>query len=137
MSRARALAALAVFVATGCHFGSRMEKLPTARGPLGATVRLVFDRQVRVPGELLSVSDTAFLVRKVDGTLTLALYRRISSVAIDHLGAEYMFVGGRQRLPDAVLRGRWRLVARYPQGLPPDQLAQLMLAGRQAALEIR
>jgi hypothetical protein len=131
--RALRLASLVVLLTcAGCQLGSRIENLEPALGPHGASVRLAIGA---VPVELLTVSDTALLVRRPTGAIVLALYRNLSSVSFEHLGTEYSLLG-RARTPDPALRERWRLVARYPQGLRPDQLAQLLQAARQRALEV-
>ena len=133
-TRAHALAALLVgLTCTSCYLGSRAENLEPALGPHGARVRLALGAQ---PVELLTVSDTALLVRRPAGTIVLASYRTLTSVSVVQLGNDYAYAG-RGKTPDPALRERWRLVARYPQGLRPDQLAQLLQAAKQSALEIR
>lgn len=119
-----------------CSYGPKMADFPSATGPEGATVR------VTVPGtayhgQLLETRPDAILIlsgarieRKSGDTaeisetrIRLVPYSRIESVQFQR-GSK---LDGRKWSPtDAASRERFRLLSRFPQGLTPELLQQLL-----------
>ncbi len=118
--RARTVIALAAVLLGGCHVGSRQENSRPARTPFGATMVIDF----RTRAELLVATDSGFLVRLGTGRVAFARFSQMRSVSFEQLDGTYYW--WRDRLRDPGYVARVRLVARYPQGLLPEQLAELL-----------
>jgi hypothetical protein len=120
----------------GCSYGPRIDDFRSATGPEGATVR------VTVPGaayhgQLLETRPDAILilssarietksgdaVQSAETRIRLLPFARIESVQFQR-GSK---IEGHKWLPaDAASRERFRLLSRFPQGLTPDLLQQLL-----------
>lgn len=128
--RARLALLCVVGTLAACRVGSRPETFRPAQGPRGADVRF----NAAMLAELLTVSDTAFLVRNTRGQILLVPFRSIREADFIQLGGLYDFVSSRG--PGASRLERIRLVARFPQGLTAEQLGQLLAAAGQQAPEV-
>jgi hypothetical protein len=128
----------------GCHFGPQIENLETARRPEGVkvTVYLAGGESKGSPpqGELLDVRRESVLVniwREPDsGYASPRLVTKIDNRFIDHVDAGSfgrMDPDGRTAEAD---RARLRRVSRFPQGLAPDLLEELLNAQGQESLAI-
>ena len=129
----------------GCTYGQTLADYPTSRGPEGATV------QVQVPGagyvgQLLETRADAILIlssarfetrsgnrlQARETVIRLLPYDRVESVQF-HRGAK---LDGRKWSPaETTSRERFRLLSRFPQGLTPDLLQQLLKMYGQTAPE--
>lgn len=117
------LAAGLMLASSGCYFGPRATTYGPARSAQGIRVEV----NGGVTAELLVVSDTALLVRRVTPSrLVIVPYARLRSVTFRQ-NAMLNFGPSRDgRVPPAALRAEWRLVARYPQGLTTEQVHELL-----------
>jgi hypothetical protein len=120
----------------GCSYGQKISDFPSATGPEGATVR------VAVPGggylgQLIETRADAILIlssarlqyksgetlQELETRVRLVPYNRIESVQFQR-GSK---IDGPKWSPaDAASRERFRLLSRFPQGLTPDLLQQLL-----------
>ena len=119
-----------------CSYGPKMADFPSATGPEGATVR------VTVPnagyyGQLLETRPDGILILSSarietksgdrveisETRIRLLPYSRVESVQFQR-GSK---IDGRKWSPvDAASRERFRLLSRFPQGLTPELLQQLL-----------
>ena len=129
---------------TGCHFGPQIESLETARRPEGVevTVHLTGGESTGSPprGELLDVRRESILInvwREPDaGYASPRLLTLIDNRFIDYVDAGLfgrLDPEGRSAEAD---RARLRRVSRFPQGLAPDLLEDLLKAQGQESLAI-
>lgn len=133
MRRTSLVAAAALVLASGaCYFGPRAATYGPARSAQGIRVQINGDFNA----ELLAVSDTALLVRRVvPSRVVFVPYGMVRSMTFRQNSAlNYgpVRVGG---VPRVALRAQWRLVARYPQGLTAAQVQELLRLMGQAGLE--
>jgi hypothetical protein len=116
----------------GCYFGPRAATYGPARSAQGIRVQINGD----LNAELLVVSDTALLVRRViPSQLVFVPYGMVRSMTFRQNSAlNYgpVRVGG---VPRPETRAQWRLVARYPQGLTAEQVQELLRRMGQSSLE--
>ena len=111
-----------VFAGTGCMFGPSVRSYPPARDPSGMSVR-VETRLERLEGELLA-AEPERLVLVVGGKVTVVPVARVRALrpakAVPGLPTR-----GR---PSAASLDRLRPVSRYPQGISPALMGQLLAA---------
>jgi hypothetical protein len=119
----RATAVAVALLAAGCRLGTTAPKFVPSLAPEGVRATLVL-RSGRVTGELLAVTDSALVIRRYAETPPIAFvrYRAIYSSSFHQVGAA--LEGGRP--PRAEDRETLRLVSRFPQGLSPELLQQLL-----------
>lgn len=128
----------------GCHYGPRINDLETARRPEGVEITLHLsggESKGSPPrGELLDVRRDSVLVnvwREPDkGFASPRLVTRIDDKYIAYINAGdfgRLEPGSRSEEAD---RARLRRVSRFPQGLTPELLAELLKAQGQASLAI-
>jgi hypothetical protein len=129
----RAALAVLLVAAAGCRLGTTVPKFAPALAPEGVRTTLTL-RSGRVQGELLAVTDTAFVIRRYAETPPVALvpYRAIHGSAFHQVGAPVE--GGHP--PRERDRERLRLVSRFPQGLSPELLQQLLAGYGQTELVV-
>ena len=126
--RRRHAVALLTLVTAGCMLGTGAGNFQPATGPAGITVELRGAHKARLTGELLEVRDTALVL--LDSTkVRLAPFRAIQTAAFRHRSV-LDFAGSSAPPPDQ--RARMRLVARFPAGLAPELLRQLLEAHGQS-----
>ncbi len=117
---------------SSCSLGPRAERFVPAHSPGGAEVRLEFGKgKSPVVGELIGVQDTALLIREasVIELVPLASIRRAAATAS---GSRASF----SRRPTPETRERLRLLSRYPGGVTPELLRQLLDAYGQTELKV-
>lgn len=134
MIRRFATVALASLLA-GCvvaTFGSGWNERSLARRAAGARITLQTQR-TGVGGELLAVRDSAFLVLGDGERVVLVPYRAILGGEVEDLGKRFITAGG---IPSAGARERLRLISRFPQGVSPELLPELLLAYGQSELAV-
>jgi hypothetical protein len=113
----------------GCAYGMTAEKLTAAHEPAGVRTR-VNTGQRHLSGELIEVRDDGLLLVS-DKIVRLVPYGTIVSAQFDQTKDQ---IDGRQP-PARDRRERLRLLSRYPQGLTPDLLRELLRAYRQDELK--
>lgn len=114
-----------------CSRGPRVSSFAPALKPAGAAVSIE-SRNATFDGELLAVSDTALVLLR-GGVVALAPYAAIEDVVLPQFDAEYKI---RHARPDTLTLGKLRLRSRFPQGMTPELLAQLLAAYHQNSLTV-
>jgi len=128
----------------GCHFGPQIKNLETARRPEGVEVivHLTGGESTGSPprGELLDVRRESILInvwREPNaGYASPRLVTLVDNRFVDHVDAGpfgRLDPDGRSAEGD---RARLRRVSRFPQGLAPDLLEELLKAQGQESLAI-
>ena len=121
-----------VLLGMACSVGPRAEKFAPARDPGGVEVRLDFGKgKRRAVGELIAVRDTALLIRE-DSVIELVRLASIRNGSATASGSRAVF----SRKPTRATRERLRLLSRYPNGVPPELLRQLLDAYGQSELMV-
>lgn len=124
--------AAALLLSPACRWGPRLERFEPATAPRGATLQVTTAQ----PGglweaELLAVSDSGVLVR-TGRPLVFLRWEQVRRGAVEDLGAEYRFGGGR---PSGDVVERLRLVSRFPQGVDATLLQRLLAVSGQSGVE--
>ena len=115
-------ALIAISLATGCHYGPKIENLNLASSPRGASVQ-VTRVTGGVSGELLAVNDDGLVV--LDGRRMVTIpFSEIRDARFTEIGPAYR-IGGGQR-PDPERIARLRRVSHFPQGITPEIHARLL-----------
>ena len=120
----------------GCSYGQKMSDFPSASGPEGATARITVPGGAYL-GQLLETRSDAILIlssarlQYKSGDTAQELETRIRLVPITRIESVQLQQGskikGRKWWPtDPASRERIRLLSRYPQGLTPELLQQLL-----------
>jgi hypothetical protein len=122
------LGALAI-LNDGCATGMTVRKYPPALGPKGVMMR-VTTGQGQLSGELIEVRDAAIVL--ADQKLHLIAYTEIISSEVEKTGSRYA-IANRTALPPEA-RDHLRLLSRFPYGLTPELMQQLLQAHGQAEL---
>ncbi len=126
------LAATGATVFASCYWGMSAEKYAPARSPSGLTATFT-GRSASWSAELIAVGDTGVIIRETPHSKLLFLpYSRVVIVKFAEPDAKLSFGPG---APDAGVRGRIRLLSRYPQGASADVLAVLLKASGQSSVE--
>ncbi len=116
-------------LATGCNLGMTARAYPPAQGPKGVIMR-VRTAQGQLSGELIEVRDAGIVL--ADQKLRLLPYTTILSSEADKTEARYAISHG--TAPKPGVRERLRLLSRFPQGLTPELVRQLLESYGQAEL---
>ena len=125
----RTIALLAPLATSACQFGKRLEHLPSATTPVGATMFILPAANAPYSAELLAVEDSGLFVL-AQGRLLFAPHAeltaatRVVGAASKPLGREWSY--GRDGRPSDERLARLRLVSRFPQGLAPHVLDELL-----------
>jgi hypothetical protein len=131
---------LAVSSAGACRYGMTAEKFTPASSPHGVAARVTTADAV-LTGELLQVQDAGLLLLtpSVDSPPTtpncrvrLVRYPAIRAARFDQLGEDYGIAGAP---PSPKIEERLRLVSRFPHGLAPELLNDLLAACGQTEVE--
>jgi len=109
-------------LSNGCSFGMTTRKYPPAQGPTGVIMRLR-TAQGQISGELIEVRDVGIVVL-VDQKLRLLSYPVILSSEVDRTDSRYAISQGIVPKPD--VQAHLRLLSRFPQGLTPELMRQLL-----------
>lgn len=128
MSIRRAFLATASLLAA-CSWGPRLEDAPFATSANGAIATIAMQPGPRVRGELLAFQPDGVLILREDARrIALARYSAIGWLKIPT--ARRANVTSAQSVPSSV-----RLASRYPQGISPAVLAELLAVQQQAAVD--
>ena len=127
-----AIAILGVLLclAGGCSRGMTVKKFPPARSPAGLTVH-VRTVEHEFLGELIEVRDAGIVVL-AEKKVRLLRYNVIALATARESGGRALL--GNRRPPDSANREDLRLLSRFPQGLSPEVLANLLIANNQGEL---
>lgn len=101
-----------------CSIGPSGKSYAPAKGPAGAAVEIRLHGNRELGGELLAVEDSTLLL--VENRQLI----RVEIPAIQSIRAPRIST----RQLDQPMRGRLRLISRYPQGVSPDLEARLLQA---------
>ncbi len=124
MTRVTGFPIIVVFggLLSGCiQIGMTSQKYPPAQGPKGVIMR-VATAQGQLSGELIEVRDTGIVL--ADQKLRLLPYTAIVSSEVDKTDSRYAISKGKAPKPDA--REHLRLLSRFPQGLTPELIRELL-----------
>ena len=113
----------------GCAYGMTAEKLTPAHEPAGVTVRISTDQR-HLSGELIELRDDGLLLVS-DKIVRFVPYTSIASAQFDQTKDK---IDGHQA-PSSARFERLRLLSRYPQGIGPDLLRELLRAYGQDELK--
>jgi hypothetical protein len=127
-TRFPALVVIALSIA-GCMVGTSSATFKPANAPAGVEARLRF-RRGEIRGELLEVRDSGVVVAPA-GEIIYVPFAHIRLAAFEQTHLGYM---GRSPRPE--VRERMRLLSRFPNGLPADQLERLLAARGQQSLRV-
>ena len=119
-----------VSLISGCRYGVSARTFPPALGPNGVTIRVSTENQQFV-GELLEVRDTAFVLLS-NRTVRLLPYSVI--VEANARGGDSTLTVRGGRPPDSGTQEKLRLLSRFPQGLSPELLGEVLSAHGQTDL---
>lgn len=108
----------AALLLAACYVGSSAKRYAPAQGPAGAAVTLNLPGDRKVGGELLAVEDSTLLLLEERQLV------RVDIAAIKSLRGPSIST----RILSDEMRGRLRLISRYPQGVPPELEAALLQA---------
>jgi hypothetical protein len=125
----RALPLGLALVALSCTFGQSVLKYEPAHSPRGVTARITTASDRPLVGELIEVRDAGLVVGN-EAVIALVPYAVVKRAA---------FVQTRLSLeagqaPDRSTREKLRLLSRFPQGLSPALLQELLEAHGQSEL---
>jgi hypothetical protein len=109
-------------LSNGCSVGITAAKYPPAQGPSGVIVR-VKTAQGDVSGELIEVRDAGIVVL-ANQKLRLLPYTVIVSSEVDRTDSGYAI--SQRTVPRPAVQAHLRLLSRFPQGLAPDLMRQLL-----------
>lgn len=123
----RVATVLAALAAAGCAYGPKVTRFEPAIGPRGVSTTFVTASREQRSGELLEVRETGLLIG-AERSILFVPYEALQSATFADMGLK---VEGR-RPPSETQLGRLRLVSRFPQGLSPPLLQQLLEAHGQS-----
>jgi hypothetical protein len=113
----------AVLAAGGCiKIGKGAETFPVAISPSGVETTLSLRSEATITGELLEVRDTALVLRR--GT-EVVLVPNASILSVRFQGVDFRT---QSMTPVQIGRSDFRLLSRYPSGISPAVMAELLLA---------
>jgi hypothetical protein len=119
---------LLLLIAPGCYTSPPPERIAAATSPRGVTGEISVTRRPRVRVELLEVRDSAYVVL-VNERVAVVPFRVVSGARFAQLGS---YVAQPFSPPAPSVRETLRTMSRFPQGIPPGALAQLLaVAGQQ------
>jgi hypothetical protein len=132
MARATGLLTLVMLacLSNGCSIGMTALKYPPAQGPAGVIMR-VRTAQGLLSGELIEVRDAGIVVLE-DQKLRLLPYTTILSSEVDRTDSRYAI--SQRTVPKPDVQAHLRLLSRFPRGLTPELMRQLLDAYGQTDL---
>src|SRR5665647_2329667 len=135
MTRATAFLTLVLLagLSAGCSIGMTAKKYRPAQAPKGVIVH-VDSTQGKFSGELIEVRDSG-IVLLADQKLRLLRYTEILSSSIDQTSSRY--APSNRTAPKPDVQAHLRLLSRFPQGLTPELMGQLLNAYGQTGLATR
>jgi hypothetical protein len=111
-----------------CHYGMTVESFPPARTPKGVIGHVVTTR-ADYTVELIEVRDTGIVILSAQ-TLRFVPYSAIRSSRFDGVGDSI----SNRKAPSPKVRENLRLLSRFPPGLTPEMLQNLLTALAQTQL---
>jgi len=117
----RVAAVLAVLSVVACSYGPKVTRFDPAIGPRGVSTTFATGSREQHSGELLEVRETGLLIG-TEKSILFVPYEALQSASFKDMGLK---LGG-GRLPSVQQRDTLRLVSRFPQGLSPPLLQQLL-----------
>ncbi len=122
---------LPCLLAAACSLGPRVENFAPAHEPGGVNATVTHSDST-FTAELLALSDTALLLVR-NNRVVLAPYGAGTTVVFPALSEQYAIRG---RPPTGWVREQLRLLSRFPSGISPSLLTQLLRAYRQDSLDV-
>src|SRR5712692_3237517 len=122
---------LPCLLAAACSFGPRVESFTPAYAPGGVNATVAHGDST-FTAELLTLSDTALLLVR-NNRIVLARYGAGTDVVFPALPEQYAIRG---QPPAGAVREQLRLLSRFPSGISPSLLTQLLRAYRQDSLDV-
>ena len=116
---------------TSCAIGPRLSSFRPARFPQGAWIRIHTPAKEKFTVELVEVRSNGMVVES-NSKLCLVRYTDITKARVVDLDSTYGLSGGKE--PGAIVSGNLKLVSRFPQGMSPDVLQQLLVLYGQTEL---
>lgn len=120
---------LTCLLASACSLGPRARTYPLAQTPAGVTATVAHGNST-FSAEVLAVSDSGLLLVWND-RVVLARYSAGTTIKLSD--PDYTIRG---QAPTGQVRERIRLVTRYPAGVSPALLANLLAAYHQDSLRV-
>src|SRR4051794_39376810 len=124
MTRAASLLTILVVAALGygCALGMTARKYRPAREPNGVIMH-IDTAQGALTGELIEVRQTGIVLLS-GGKLRLLPYKEVLSSKVEQTSSKYSISKG--TAPKAAVQRQLRLLSRFPQGLTPELMQQLL-----------
>lgn len=124
MTRITALLILStlICISNGCSLGVTASKYRPAQGPKGVNMR-IDTAQGRLSGELIEVRDAGIVIL-ADQKLRFLAYTAILSSKIDQTESRYAI--SQRTVPKPEVQEQLRLLSRFPHGLTPELMKQLL-----------
>jgi len=116
---------LSLLAFNGCHVGSRAQSFAPAQAPEGVFAEIFITTGGFISGELLEVQDTALLLLS-DQQLFLLPYAIVRRAHFAQMKSDTTISD--EEAPSTAVREKLRLVSRFPQGVTPELLEQLLAA---------
>lgn len=130
--RALLLTFTAVVSLASCRFGTNPKNVDWVNSPSGARVALrVKDEPADRVGELLAADDDGVLLRGT--SLVRVAWDRVYAIDVDQLSGNYDVMRGQKIMFET--KRRLMLVSRFPQGVSPELMTQLLALNKQSQLE--
>jgi hypothetical protein len=117
-------------LSNACSLGMTSLKYRPAQDPKGVMMR-VTTAQGQLLGELIEVRDIGIVVL-TDEKLRLLPFTEIVSSAVDQTESHYGI--SKKSVPKPDVQAHLRLLSRFPQGLTPELMQQLLVAHGQTEL---
>ena len=130
--RIAAVALVLAVTTAGCSYGMTAARFRPAESPQGVMLRLTTDTR-QYDGELIEVRPDGILVL-ADGRLWIAPYGTIVASRIEQVSSDYALGGGSAPRPE--VQEQLRLLSRFPAGLTPGLLKQLLALHGQTELVV-
>jgi hypothetical protein len=109
-------------LSNGCTFGMTALKYRPAQEPKGVNMR-IDTAQGQLSGELIEVRDVGIVIL-ADQKLRLLPYTVILSSKVDQTESRYAI--SQRTVPKPEVQEHLRLLSRFPQGLTPELMKQLL-----------
>ncbi len=117
------LIAMASYVSSACFVGMSTAKYRPAQQPAGVGIA-ISTPQGKTSGELLALGETGIIVL-IHNKVHMTPYSEILSTELDQTSG---YVISNRTAPNADVKEHLRLLSRFPQGLTPELLVQLLQA---------
>lgn len=123
---------LALVLLGGCVWGTPISRMTPAHSPAGATVLYALAGSSQPwKGELFAVDEQYAYV--YNGTLYRIAWESIRRFGIDQAGGEFLMFTPAEKT--SIQRARFKPFSRFPQGMSPELLAEVLRQLNQARIE--